>query len=146
MKNLFQILTLIVLIDAALITGCNLNNAKRIEETRKSVALVILELNQARVSYEEEWPGFKADAESKIEVNERSIAKFKKGIKSDGIKYSSGYMKNITGLELKNKELMNVVNNFKYDGKEKWDDFKLNFDYEMDSMGKAIKRLYAKIN
>jgi hypothetical protein len=144
MKSKYLIFTLIVLIAAALIISCSLNNAKRIEEAKKSAALVIIELNEARVSYDEEWPQFQTDAISKIEANEEIIAEFKSGMNSTGKKFKINYKKDIARLEEKNIELKKIVGSFKYEGKEKWDEFKQDFDYDMDSMGKAIKRLYAK--
>lgn len=144
MKNKYLIVTLIVLAAAALIISCSLNNAKRIEEAKKSAALVIIELNEARVSYDEEWPQFRNDAVSKIEINEETIAEFKSGIYSTGKKFKINYKKDIARLEQKNIELKKIVAGFKYEGKEKWDEFKRDFDYDMDSMGKAINRLYAK--
>ena len=52
--------------------------------------------------------------------------------------------KKIDELEQKNSELKKRLDDYKADGKEKWEKFKAEFSHDMDELGKAFKDLTVK--
>ena len=89
-----------------------------------------------------EWSKFKSEAELKINANQKSIDEFKLKIKSDSKGLKNKYEKDIVKLEQKNTELKKQLNEYKNDGKVKWEEFKLGFNSDMDSVGQKIKKLF----
>jgi hypothetical protein len=47
-------------------------------------------------------------------------------------------------LERKNIELKNKIREYKYEGKDKWEEFKKGFNRDVDIVGKALKNIFAK--
>lgn len=101
-------------------------------------------MKDAQAQYEKEWQQFKSDAELKISANEKSINEFKVEIKTASKKFKVKYEKEVAALEQKNIELKKKISEYKYEGKDKWEEFKRVFNQDMDIVGKALKDLFAK--
>ena len=93
---------------------------------------------------DKEWRQFKKDAELKIKANEDRIDEFKVKIKTTGKEFKAKYDKEITVLEQKNVELKKNISEYKYEGKDKWEEFKKGFNHDMDVVGKALNDLFVK--
>ena len=132
------------LVTALAVTGCNMSQDKKVEETRENVDKANRDLTNAQAEYDKEWRQFKSDAELKISANEKSIKEFKAEVKTAGKKFKVEYEKEVAVLEQKNIELKKIINEYKYQGKDKWEEFKRGFEHDMDVIGKAIKDLFAK--
>ena len=101
-------------------------------------------MKDAQAQYEKEWQQFKSNAELKISVNEKSIDDLKAKIKTASAKFKAKYEKEVTMLEQKNIELKKKISEYKYDGKDKWEEFKREFNRDMDVVGNAIKDIFTK--
>ena len=94
--------------------------------------------------YEKDWQQFKNEVESKIAANEKSIDEFKAEMKTASSKFRTKYEKEVVVLERKNIELKNKIREYKYEGKDKWEEFKKGFNRDVDIVGKALKNIFAK--
>ena len=47
-------------------------------------------------------------------------------------------------LEQKNIELKKKINEYQYEGKDNWEDFKIEFNNDMDSIGNAITVVFTE--
>jgi hypothetical protein len=56
----------------------------------------------------------------------------------------SRYEKRVAILEQKNRDMRKSLDEFREDGKEKWQAFKVRFDHGMDEMGTAFKDFWTK--
>ena len=101
-------------------------------------------MKDAQVQYEKEWQQFKSDAELKISANEKSINEFKAKMKTEGTKFKAKYEKEVAVLERKNIELKKKISEYKYEGKDNWEEFKREFNHDLDVVGNAIKDIFAK--
>ncbi len=144
MKNKYFILTVIGLIAGSVLTGCDTNREKKVEDAKENVQQANQDLKDAQAEYEKEWQQFKSDAELKISANEKSIDELKVEIKTAGKKFKAKYEKEVAVLEQKNIELKKKISEYKYEGKDKWEEFKRGFNHDMDLVGKALKDLFAK--
>ena len=101
-------------------------------------------MKEAQAQYEKDWQQFKSDAELKISANLKSIDEFKAEIKKASKKFKAEYEKEVAVLEQKNIELKKTISEYKYKGKDKWEEFKRGFNNDMDVVGKALKDLFTK--
>ena len=144
MKSKSFILTIIVLIAISVLTGCNVNREKKVEDAKENVKQANQELKEAQAEYEKEWQQFRYDAEVKIRANEKSIDELKTEILIASSKFKAKYEKEVVVLEQKNIELKKKISEYKYEGKDKWEEFKREFNHDMDIIGKTLKDLFTK--
>src|ERR1035437_5405972 len=144
MKNKNIILTVILLIAGLVLTGFYINRDKKIENVQDKDKQANQGMKKEKAKFDKEWKEFKSNAEIKINANEKRIGEFKVKIKTASKEVKADYDKEITVLEQKNVELKKKINEYKYEGKDKWEDFKRGFNRDMDIVGKALKDLFAK--
>lgn len=136
MKNKYFILAIIVLIAGAVFTSCS-GSKENVNQTNED-----LKVEQAQ--YAKEWQQFKSDAELKINDNEQKIDELKLKIKTARIDFQTKYEKEVTVLEQKNTDLKKKISEYKYEGKDKWEQFKQEFNRDIDIVGNAIKNIFTK--
>ena len=136
MKNKYFILTVIVLVAGAVFNSCS-GSKENVDQANED-----LKVEQAQ--YEKEWQQFKSDAELKVNDNEQKINELKVKIKTARIDFQLKYDKEVTELEQKNIELKKKISEYKYEGKDKWAQFKQEFNRDIDIVGNAIKNIFTK--
>jgi phage-related minor tail protein len=144
MKIKYFILTVIVIVAVSVLTGYKVNREKKLGYTNENLQQAKQDLKDAQSEFNKDWKQFKVDANLKIKANEKSIAEFKVKIKKEDRKFKAQYKKEVTVLEQKNVELKNKLREYKYEGKDKWEEFKIGFNHDMDVVGKSIKDFFAK--
>jgi tRNA uridine 5-carbamoylmethylation protein Kti12 len=139
MKNKCFIAAVSLLIAGLIFTGCdNRDNAK--DDVEKANQDMI----DAQIQFEKEWQQFKSDAELKINNNQQKIDDFKAAMKTTSAKFKAKYENEVLTLEQKNIELKKKLNEFKYERKENWEDFKKAFHRDMDSVSSALNDIFSK--
>jgi len=144
MKNKYFILSALVLIAGSVVTGYNINREKKTENANANVQQTNQVLENTQTGFDKDWKNFKVDAKLKIKANEESIAEFKVKMKKEGKIFKAKYKKEVAVLEQKNVELKNKLREYKYEGKDKWEEFKIGFNHDMDAVGNSIKDLFVK--
>jgi len=140
MKNKYFFLTVILLIAGSVFIGCDKNR----ENAKDNVEQANQDMIDAQVLFEREWQQFKSDAELKINVNQEKIDDFKVAMKTTSTKFKAKYENEVLTLEQKNIELKKKLNDFIYERKENWEEFKKTFNNDMDIVGNALKDIFAK--
>jgi outer membrane murein-binding lipoprotein Lpp len=144
MKNIYLVITVAVFIAGLVAAGCNVNREKKVEDAKENVKEADQNLVLAQDQYEKDWQQFKNEAESKIAANEKSIDELKTEIKTASIKFRTHYEKEVVVLEQKNIDLKKKISEYKYEGKDKWEEFKSGFNRDVDIVGNALKEIFAK--
>ena len=144
MNNKNIILTVILLITGLVLTSFSINRDKIVKNAQDNGKHANQGMKKEKAKFDKEWKEFKSNAELKINANEKRIGEFKVNIKTVSVEVKANYDKEITVLEQKNVELKKKINEYKYEGKDKWEEFKLGFNKDMDVVGKSIKDLFAK--
>ena len=143
MKNNILITTAFLIVSSAISTGCN--NA-----TPKSETQVIEEekeaLDKANAEYQADVEKYRKESNERIEANNKKIAEFKARIDLQKQEAKDDYIRKITRLEQKNADIKKKMDDYKDDGKEKWQTFKAEFSRDMDELGQAFKDLTVKNN
>jgi DNA-directed RNA polymerase alpha subunit len=82
--------------------------------------------------------------EEKIHAYEKIIAEFKTRLANETKEDIAKYEKKLAELEQKAIDMKNKLVEYKEEGKDKWDSFKLKFNHDLDELGKALKNFTVK--
>jgi predicted RNase H-like nuclease (RuvC/YqgF family) len=77
-----------------------------------------------------------------IEAYEKRINAFKEKMEEAGLKVKEKYSEEVAMLEQKNRGLKKKLEEYKDEGQSKWEEFKTNFNHDMDGIGKTMKDLF----
>jgi len=137
MKNIYLIISVILLIAGSVFTGCNNRDdtKEKVEEANKAMI-------EAQAQFEKEWQQFKTDAELKIDANQKLIDDLKAAMKTTTTKFKAKYENQVLTLEQKNIELRKQLNDYKYAGKDNWEEFKKDFNSEVDTVVVALDDIF----
>jgi len=142
MKNKYFILAVILLIAGIFFTGCDSSGDGAKDDVKQANQNMI----DAQVEFEKDWQQFKSDAELRINTNQQKIDDFKSAMKSTSTNFKAKYENEVLTLEQKNIELRKKLNDFKFERKENWEEFKRSFNYEMDVVVNALNEIFSKKN
>ena len=137
MKNQYFILAVFLLFAGSVFTGQN-DQDKAKEQVEKANK----EMIEAQAHFEKEWLQFKTDAELKINTNQKQIDDLKAAMKTTSAKFKAKYQNQVLTLEQKNIELNKQLNDYKYKGIDNWEQFKKDFNNEVDTVVVAIDDIF----
>ena len=143
MKKSILSLAASALIAGAILTGCN-TPAQKVENAENNVKEANKELDQANEEYLADIESYRKDTADKIAANNRSIAEFNARIEHEKNDAKADYKRKIAALEQKNSDMKKKMDDYKVEGKEKWEKFKMEFSHDMEEIGKAFKDLTVK--
>lgn len=92
----------------------------------------------AKVAEAEEWIAFKMQQEEKIKENDIRIAELKIKLKKPGKILDPIYEKRIAMLQEKNYEMKTRMADYEKSQTD-WEQFKAEFNHDMDELGKSLK-------
>ncbi|MDZ7622838.1 MAG: hypothetical protein U5J96_00095 [Ignavibacteriaceae bacterium] len=138
MRNKYFILAIFLLIAGSVFTGCQNNQDTAKEEVKKANQ----DMLDAQTQFEKEWQQFKSDAELKIDANQKQIDDIKAAMQTTTAKFKTKYENQLLTLEQNNIELKKKLNNYKYAGKDNWEDFKRDFNREVDTVVVALNEIF----
>ena len=144
MKKSILILAAFTLMTGAIMTSCNTPTQKA-ENAQDKVTEANQDLDKANQEYLVDIENFRKETADKIAANNQSIAEFKARIENEKMEAKADYKNIITELEQKNSDMKMKLDDYKTEGKEKWEIFKTEFSHDMDELGKAFNDLTTKI-
>lgn len=98
-------------------------------------------LDEAKKEYVLRYEAFKLESDNKIAENEKVIAELKAKAKMESNAAKQDFEKELAALEQKNQSLKEKMSYYKDEGDDEWESFKVEFDQDMDSLGRALKDL-----
>lgn len=132
---------LLAIIVSLSISSCNnspkakeadLNNAKQDVENAKE------DLDEATIDSVYAFNKYKSSIQIKLVENEKIITDLKANIKDKDRKTQTLYYQQLVNLQIKNTELKLKIENYKQGPTQKWELFKVDFNNELDNLGKSI--------
>lgn len=146
MKNAFYYFTMAALLAAiTAFTSCQMRPSTLEEqEAQAKVDSAKQDLKEAHeMAKAEDWEAFKAQSEVKIRMNELSIAELKDRMTMSQRKDDALYIDKINKLEKQNEALKSKIktHDVTQDRKENWEDFKKEFNHDVEELGQALKDL-----
>jgi len=143
MKKAFLVLAASVFITGAFLTSCN-SPSKKVENAEDNVKEANQDLDKANAEYLADIESYRKEAADKIAANNRSIAEFNVRIENEKKDAKADYKKKIAALEQKNSDMKKKMDEYKAEGKDKWEAFKIEFNHDLEEIGKAFKDLTVK--
>jgi hypothetical protein len=141
-KQIFKTAILTIMV-GAILTGCE-TPAEKVEKAAINVNEANKELDQAQADYASDIESFRKLSDDKIAANEKSMAEFEARIANEKKEAKVDYDKKIMELQQKNIDMKKRIDDYKADGKDKWELFKAGFTKDMDKIKESLKDLTAE--
>jgi hypothetical protein len=113
----------------------DLNNAKQ------EVVVAKDDLDEATTDSVYAFNKYKSSIQIKLVENEKLITNLKTNLKNKDRKTQTLYYKQLENLQLKNTELKLKIENYKQGASQKWELFKVDFNNDLDQLGKSISKM-----
>ncbi len=144
MKNQILVLVCIIIMTGASTISCTNSTSEKLEKAKDNSVEAQADLDKANADYLADVENYRKISSERIIANEKSIAEFNQRTSNDKAEAKLEYKKKIAELEQKNSDMKKKLDDYKADGKDKWQDFKTEFNHDMDELGKAFKDLTVK--
>lgn len=145
MKNPIITMAAMAFLVTGLLAGCN-TPAQKLENAEEEVAAANKKLETANEEYLADLKNYRQATAERIAANDESIARFKLRIANEKKEARDEYYKKIIALEQKNSDNKKRLDDYKTEGKAKWEIFKAEFSRDMDELGNAIQSLTVNNN
>ncbi|HWZ23292.1 MAG TPA: hypothetical protein VNW06_11595 [Cytophagaceae bacterium] len=143
MKKSILTLATTVFITSIMLTNCT-SPSQKVENAQEDVVEANKNLEKANEEYLADIDNYKRQTDERVAANDKIIADLKARIEIDKKGVKEEYRKKVADLEQKNREMKIKMDDYKADGKEKWEQFKNEFNHDMDELVKAFKDLTVK--
>jgi len=140
-SNIFKTATIIGILVMAF-TQCK-SPDKKIEDAKEDVMEANRELEEARMD-SAEYVNYRDEMEVKLRDYEQKLEEMKADIQSKGKDVQEKYNENLNTLKAKNENLKAKIREYQRDASASWDSFKMDFNREMDELGKSISETAEK--
>jgi hypothetical protein len=140
MKKSTLIITVLACLAGGYLVSCN-SSAQKVENAEDKVAAAQKDLDNANAEYLADVEKFREEAAARIAANNKSIADFNARIEKEKASAKADYKNEIAAIEKKNTDLKKKMDDYKADGQDQWQNFKTEFNRDMDELGNAFKNL-----
>ena len=141
MKTRIILNLLLALLVSTSISSCNKSpKAKEAElnEAKQEVENAEVYLDEAKTDSVYAFNKYKSSIQIKLVENEKVITDLKAKIEDKDRKTQTLYYRQLENLQIKNTELKLKIENYKQGPTQKWELFKVDFNNELDDLGKSI--------
>ncbi len=143
MKKSILMSSATALLAITMLSSCN-TPAQKVENAQQNVSEANQDLEDANEEYTRDMENYRRETNEKIAANNKSIAEFNSRIQDKKNVAKTEYQNTIIALEQKNTDLKKRMDEYKEDGKENWEKFKIEFNHDMEKLGQAFKDLTVK--
>ena len=141
MKTRIILNLLLAVLVSISISSCNESpKAKEAElnEAKQEVENAEVDLDEAKTDSVYAFNKYKSSIQIKLVENEKVITDLKVKIEDKDRKTQTLYYRQLENLQIKNTELKLKIENYKQGPTQKWELFKVDFNNELDDLGKSI--------
>lgn len=138
MKNSFWVMALFIIGFGTTFTSCE-SSGEKVENAKEDVADAEENLAEARQDYLEDVADFKQQKANRIAANNREIADFNARLKLE--QNEVDFSEKIAELERRNRDLQMQLDSYKAESMSNWENFKNEFNKDMDQLGAALRDL-----
>ena len=134
------IIAFISITTLALLVSCK-SPAEKVEKAEEEVTEANQNLEKANEEYLNDVEAYRLQTADKIVANEKNIIEFNARIEAKKKDANDDYKKKVAELDKKNNDMKKKMADYKASGKENWENFKTEFNHDMDALGQAFKDL-----
>jgi hypothetical protein len=143
MKISMLIIATFIFIGSAVLVGCD-TAAGEMEGAKITIEETNNDLDRANEAYLKDIIRYKIETANRIAANEKSIAASRANIANEKANAKAGYNERIAALEKRTNDLKTKMANYKNEGKERWQVFKVAFTYDMNELTKSFNDFSVK--
>lgn len=143
MKKAWLVLAAIAFSSGIAIISCN-SPAQEVENAEINVVEANNDLDKANAAYLADMETYRLETAKRIKANDESIIELNAKIAHDKKAIKAEHQKKVADLEQKNRKMKQRMDDYKAEGKEKWEIFKAEFNHDMEELGKAFKDITVK--
>lgn len=143
MKKTILAITASSFITLTALTSCS-SPAEKVDAAQTNVVEANEELRDANEDYKKDIENYRRETADRISANDQSAYDFRLRIENEKKDAKADYNQKIEALEKKNSDMKKKMDDYKMDGKDKWETFKTEFSHDMDELGSAFKDLTVK--
>lgn len=141
MKTSILIVALSAGILAVVFSNCN-TASENVEDAQREIVKAAVVLDKTTQEYILDLNKYKAEVAERIEANQKSIDEFRKRIQLEKNELRAEYEGRISTLERKNSDMKRRMDQYQANGKENWEDFKREFNDDMEILSKAFSDVF----
>jgi hypothetical protein len=144
MKTRIILNLLLAVLVSISISSCNKSpKAKEAElnEAKQEVENAEVDLDEAKTDSVYAFNKYKSSIQIKLVEIEKVITDLKAKIEDKDRKTQTLYYRQLENLQIKNTELKLKIENYKQGPTQKWELFKVDFNNELDDLGKSISTI-----
>ncbi len=134
------IIAFISITTLAFLVSCK-SPAEKVEKAEEEVTEANQNLEKANEEYLNDVEAYRLQTADKIAANEKNIIEFNARIEAKKKDANADYKKKVAELDKKNNDMKKKMADYKASGKENWENFKTEFNHDMDALGQAFKDL-----
>ncbi len=138
MKKTSSYAALALILAGSFAISCE-SNVQKVKSAQENLIDAKLELKEAQIALNEEYPAFKIEAENKIAANEKRIELLNLVIiEPNDKKFEDLRKRKIEDLNQKNINLRIKLNEYENERSD-WENFKREFNHDLDGVIDALK-------
>jgi len=138
MKRAILTISALTIVLVVLLTGCNPSH-QRVQDAEDAVIEAEEALKVANQEYLDEMAAFREETNRKLTSNEQVIADLKLQAASKKAAIRVEYQRKIDELETWNNNVKKRLADYNEEGKENWEQFKVDFSRDLAALGEALK-------
>lgn len=137
MKKSILTMAALAFMMGAMLSGCN-SSEQKLKNAEEDAVAANEALEDANAEYLADMEKFRKETEAKTISNDEMIAELRGRMAKEKAAVRNDYQKKITALEESNARMKIRMTEYKDEGRDKWYAFKLEFNRDMDELGKAL--------
>jgi hypothetical protein len=141
-KNHIFIFAVIACMASACFTGCSETPEQKVDNAMENAGYAPQAPRDGQTECEAKWRRFKRASERTINANENRIVAFKQKMEEAGPTFKARYRSEAAVLELRNRKLKILLGEYKDGGAAKLEEFRLNFNDNIDGVGRSMTALF----
>ncbi len=141
MKKTTLLMTAIAFSAASVFMGCDIPNSQKVDSSKENVAEAQRELADAKRELKTDLENFRRDTELQLSKNRNQITVMRGNAANERVELRESYNAKITDLENRNLAMETRLKGFNSDKNADWQNFKAEFNRDMEGLGTAFKDL-----
>ena len=142
MKNYILIFAVIGCMASPFLTGCGDTPEQKVENALENSGYAPQAPRDGQTEYEAKWRRFKRASERTIKANQYRVEAFKEKMEEAGPTFKARYRNEAAALELRNLSLKKKLGEYKEGGSPTIEEFRTNFNDDIDGVGRSMTALY----
>ena len=142
MENHILIFAVLGCMVSVFMTGCEEKPEQKVENALENSGYAPPDLRDGQTEYDAKWRRFKRASERTIKANQYRIEAFKEKMEEAGPIFKARYRNEAMALELRNLSLKKKLGEYKDGGAVKLEKFRINFNDDIDGVGRSMTALY----